>query len=134
MITCTAEITNIIDTVGISGDMRLSAASNANKAQTGYAAIGANMDAASLIHLKAGDTLRIKGASLPTANDGNSVGAKYSATATLVTTAYIHNGGTWDGLSFASSGGYCHDNGKWRALHPRIADLYRFVGSYCNIK
>lgn len=104
VITCAAVITNIIDTVGISGDMRLSASSGANKAQTGYAAIGANMDAASLIHLKAGDTLRIKGASLPTANDGNSVAATYSATATLASTGYIHNGCTWNGLSFASSG------------------------------
>ena len=104
VITCMAVITNIIDTIGISSNTRLSASSGANKAQTGYVAIGANMDAASLIHLKAGDTLRIKGASLPTANDGNSVAATYSATATLASTSYIHNGCTWNGLSFASSG------------------------------
>lgn len=104
VIVCAAVITNIIDTVGISANMRLSASSGANKAQTGYAAIGANMDAASLIHLVAGDTLRIKGASLPDANDGNSVAAAYSATATLVSTGYIYNGHTWNNLSFASSG------------------------------
>lgn len=104
VITCAAAITNIIDTIGISANTRLSASSGANKAQTGYAAIGANMDAASLIHLKAGDTLRIKGVSLPVANDGHSVVAAYSATATLVSTDYIYNGRTWNGFSFASSG------------------------------
>lgn len=103
-ITCAAEITNIVDTVGISANTRLSASSGANKEKTGYAAIGANMDSASLIHLKAGDTLRIKGVSLPAANDGNSVAVAYSATATLVSTGYIYNGHTWNNLSFASSG------------------------------
>lgn len=104
VITCAATITNIIDTVGISANTRLSASSGENKAKTGYAAIGANMDASSLIHLKAGDTLRIKGASLPAANDGNSVAAAYSATATLVSTGYIYNGHTWNNLKFTSSG------------------------------
>lgn len=104
VITCAAAITNIIDTVGISANTRLSASSGANKPNTGYAAIGANMDAASLIHLKAGDTLRIKGVSLPVANDGNSVAVAYSATATLVSTDYIYNGRTWNGISFASNG------------------------------
>lgn len=103
-ITCAAEITNIVDTVGISANTRLSASSGDNKAKTGYAAIGASMDTSSLIHLKAGDTLRIKGASLPAANDGNSVAAAYSATATLVSTGYIYNGHVWNNLSFASSG------------------------------
>ena len=104
VITCAAEITNIVDTVGISANTRLSASSGDNKEKTGYAAIGASMDISSLIHLKAGDTLRIKGASLPAANDGNSVAAAYSATATLVSTGYIYNGHTWNNLSFASSG------------------------------
>ena len=104
VITCAAAITNVIDAVGISANTRLSASSGDNKAQTGYAAIGANMDAASLIHLHAGDTLRIKGASLPAANDGNSVAVAYSATATLVSTGYIYNGHTWNNLHFTSSG------------------------------
>lgn len=104
VITCAAEITNIIDTVGISANTRLSASSGANKAQTGYAAIGANMDTSSLILLHAGDTLRIKGASLPAVNDWNSVAAAYSATATLVSTGYIYNGHTWNNLKFTSSG------------------------------
>lgn len=98
------ESIDIIDTVGISADTRLSAASGANKAQTGYAAIGANMDAASLIHLHAGDTLRIKGVSLPAANDGISVAVRYSATATFLSAGYMHNGYTWGNLHFASSG------------------------------
>ena len=104
VITCAAEITNIIDTVGISANTRLSASNGVNKTQTGYAAIGANMDATSLIHLVAGDTLRIKGVSLPAANDGNSVAAEYSATATLASTGYIHNGCTWNSLNFTSNG------------------------------
>lgn len=104
VITCAAEITNIIDTVGISADTRLSAASGSNKAQPGHAAIGANMDTASLIHLHAGDTLRIKGVSLPAANDGTSVAVRYSATATFLSAGYMHNGYTWGGLHFTSSG------------------------------
>ena len=104
VITCAAEITNIIDTVGISANTRLSTSSGANKAQAGWATIGANMDASSLIHLHAGDTLRIKGVSLPAANDGKSAAAEYSATATLVSTGYIYNGHTWNSLQFTSSG------------------------------
>lgn len=103
-ITCAAVVTNIIDTVGISADTRLSTSSGVNKTQAGWATIGANMDTASLIHLVAGDTLRIKGASLPAANDGRSAAAAYSATATLVSTGYIYNEHTWNGLNFASSG------------------------------
>lgn len=104
VITCAAEITNIIDTVGISANTRLSASSGANKAQAGWATIGANMDASSLIHLKAGDTLRIKGASLPDVADGKSVAVAYSATATMESTGYIYNGHKWGNVYFASSG------------------------------
>ena len=102
-ITCAAVITNIIDTVGISANTRLSASSGANKAQTGWATIGANMNASSLIHLKAGDTLRIKGASLPSANDGKSIAVGYSATAEFSSSDYIYNGRVWNGLHFTSS-------------------------------
>lgn len=104
VITCAATITNIIDTVGISANTRLSAASGANKAQTGHCTIGANMDASSLIHLHAGDTLRIKGVSIPAANDGTSVAVRYSATATFLSAGYMHNGYTWSELNFTSSG------------------------------
>ena len=104
VITCAAAITNIIDTIGISADTRLSTSSGANRTQTGYAAIGANEDAASLIHLKAGDTLRIKGASLPASNDSYSAVALHNANGTFNTSTYLHSGLTWNGMSFANSG------------------------------
>lgn len=104
VITCAAEITNIIDTIGISADTRLSTSSGGNRAQSGYAAIGANEDAASLIHLKAGDTLRIKGASLPASNDSYSAIALHNANGTFNTATYLHSGLTWNGMTFANSG------------------------------
>lgn len=104
VITCAAEITNIIDTVRISANTRLSASSGANKAQAGYATIGANMDASSLIHLKAGDTLRIKGMRLPSAQDGYTVVVGYNATATFLSATYPHEGLTWNNVHFATSG------------------------------
>lgn len=104
VITCAATITNIIDTIGISADTRLSTSSGGNRAQSGYAAIGANEDAASLIHLKAGDTLRIKGASLPASNDSYSAIVLYNANGTFNTSTYLHSGLTWNGMTFANSG------------------------------
>ena len=100
VITCAAEITNIISTIGISANTRLSTSSGENRAQSGYAAIGANKDAASLIHLKAGDTLRIKGASLPASNDSYSAIVLYNANGTFSVSTYLHNGLTWDNLTF----------------------------------
>lgn len=105
VITCAAVITNIIDTIGISANTRLSTSSGDNRTQSGYAAIGANKDAASLIHLSAGDTLRIKGVSLPAANDNYSAIAMHEASGTFSTSTYLHNGLTWNGLTFANSGG-----------------------------
>ena len=105
VITCAAAITNIIDTIGISADTRLSTSSGANRTQVGYAAIGANMDASSLIHLKAGDTLRIKGASLPASNDSYSTIALHNASGTFSTSTYLHNGITWNGMTFNNAGG-----------------------------
>lgn len=104
VITCAATITNIIDTVGISANTRLSTSGGENRAQNGYAAIGANKDAASLIHLKAGDTLRIKGASLPASNDSYSAIALHNANGTFNTSTYLHSGLTWNGMTFANSG------------------------------
>ena len=103
VITCAATVTNILDTVGISADTRLSAGSGTNKAQAGWATIGANMNATSLIHLKAGDTLRIKGVSLPAANDGHSIAVAYSATAMFISAGYLYNGYAWNNLHFTSS-------------------------------
>lgn len=104
VIICAAVITNIIDTIGISADTRLSTSSGDNRTQAGYAAIGASKDAASLIHLTAGDTLRIKGARLPAANDNYSAIAMHSAGGAFSTATYLHNGLTWNGLTFASNG------------------------------
>ena len=105
VITCAAAITNIIDTIGISADTRLSTSSGANRTQVGYAAIGANMDASSLIHLKAGDTLRIKGASLPASNDNYSAIASHNASGTFNTSTYLHNGLTWNNMTFNNTDG-----------------------------
>lgn len=99
-ITCAAVVTNIIDTIGISANTRLSTSSGANRTQNGYAAIGANEDAASLIHLVAGDTLRIKGVSLPASNDSYSAIAMHNASGAFATSTYLHNGLTWNNLTF----------------------------------
>lgn len=103
-ITCAAVITNIIDTIGISANTRLSTSSGANRAQSGHATIGANNDAASLIHLVAGDTLRIKGVSLPAANDSYSAIALYNASGTFNVANYLHNGLAWNGMTFNNAG------------------------------
>lgn len=104
VITCKAVITNIIDTIGISANTRISTSSGDNRAQRGYAAIGANKDATSLIHLTAGDTLRIKGVSLPASNDSYSAIVFYNASGTFITSTYLHNGLTWNNLTFKNSG------------------------------
>lgn len=100
VITCEAVITNIIDTIGISANTRLSTSSGDNRTQSGYAAIGANKDAASLIHLMAGDTLRINGVSLPASNDSYSAIALHNADGTFNTSTYLHNGLSWNGMTF----------------------------------
>lgn len=100
VITCAAVITNIIDTIGISADTRLSTSSGDNRVQSGYAAIGTNKDAASLIHLAPDDTLRIKGASLPASNDSYSAIALHNASGTFSTSTYLHNGLAWNGMTF----------------------------------
>ena len=103
-VTCAAVITNIIETIGISANTRLSTSSGDNRAQSGYAAIGQNKNAASLIHLKSGDTLRIKGASLPDSNDSYSAIALHSESGNFSTSTYLHNGLTWNGMTFANNG------------------------------
>lgn len=105
VITCAAVVTNIIDTIGISANTRLSTSSGDNRTQSGYAAIGANKDSASLIHLVAGDTLRIKGASLPASNDSYSAIALHNASGAFSTSSYLRNGLTWNGLTFNNADG-----------------------------
>lgn len=104
VITCEAVITNIIDTIGISPNTRLSTSSGDNRTQSGYATIGANKDSVSLIHLTAGDTLRVKGVSLPASNDSFSAVVFYNASGTFITSTYLHNGLTWNNLTFKNSG------------------------------
>ena len=104
VITCAAVITNIIDTVGISADTRLSTSTGENKEKVGWATIGANMDATSLIHLVAGDVLRIKGMTLPDEHTSGSAAVRYSETAEIASADYIYNGRNWSQLDFARSG------------------------------
>lgn len=99
-----AVITNIIDTIGISANTILGTGSGGNITKSGYATIGANKDAASLIHLTAGDTLRVKGVSLPASNDGGSAIAMYTSDGTFISGAYLHNGFKWNNLTFYNSG------------------------------
>ena len=103
-VTCAAVITNIIDTIGISANTRLSTSSGENRVQSGYAAIGQNKNAASLIHLQSGDTLRIKGVSLPASNDSYSAIVMYNADGTFNVASYLHNGLTWNNLTFTNNG------------------------------
>lgn len=104
VITCEAVITNIIDTIGISANTRLSTSSGDNRTQSGYVAIGANKDAASLIHLAAGDTLRINGVSLPASNDSYSAIVIYTESGTFKSSTYLHNGLSWNGMTFNTVG------------------------------
>lgn len=97
--------TNIIDTIGIAANTRLSASSGANKTQNGYAVIGSEQSAANLIHLRIGESLTIQGGSLPVANDGMCVIAKHTVDGTFITTTYLHSGLTWSGLTFTYSDG-----------------------------
>ena len=100
VITCAATITNLIDTIGISANTRLSTSSGVNKAKDGWATMGANMDAASLIHLVTGDTLRVKGVSLPAANDSTSAAVKYNSNGTFSVAGYVWDGHTFGNITF----------------------------------
>lgn len=104
VITCAAEITNIINTVGISANTRLSTSSGTNKAKVGWATIGANMDAASLIHLAVGDVLRIKGVGIPAASDGSSAIVKYNADGAFYSATYLYNGAHFNGMLCSDEG------------------------------
>ena len=103
-ITCAAVITNLIDAIGISADTRLSTGSGINKPQAGWATMGSNMDAASLIHLVDGDTLRIKGVSLPAASDGSYTAvAEYSAAGAFSFATYLWDGCTVHGTTYRNT-------------------------------
>lgn len=97
-------ITNIIDTIGISANTILGTGSGSNITKSGYATIGANKDAASLIHLTAGDTLRVKGVSLPESKDNYSAIAMYKSDGTFINAAFLRNEFIWNNLKFKNSG------------------------------
>lgn len=104
VITCAAVITNIIDTIGISADTRLSTSTGENKNLVGWATIGANKDTTSLIHLVAGDVLRIKGMTLPAEHTTGSAAVRYNEETVEITSAdYIYNGRRWNNLVFSQS-------------------------------
>lgn len=103
-ITCSAVITNIVEAVGIAANTRLSTSAGSNKDKTGWAAIGANMDAASLIHLAVGDVLRIKGVGIPAASDGSSAIVKYNADGTFYSATYLYNGAHFNGMLCSDEG------------------------------
>ena len=103
-ITCSAVITNIVEAVGIAANTRLSTSAGSNKGKTGWAAIGANVDAASLIHLAVGDVLRIKGVGIPAASDGNSAIVKYNADGTFYSATYLYNGAHFNGMLCSDEG------------------------------
>ena len=96
-----AEIVNLIDTIGISANTRLSTSSGTNKPHAGWATMGANMDAASLIHLEAGDTLRVKGVSIPAVSDGAYTSiVRYNADGTFLSAAYLCEGCSFNSIIF----------------------------------
>lgn len=104
VITCEAVITNIIDTIGISANTRLSTSTGENKEKAGWATIGANMDTTSLIHLESGDVLRIKGMILPNEHTSGSAAVGYTEEAAIVSADYIYNNRRWNNILFARSG------------------------------
>lgn len=106
-ITCEAVITNVIESIGIAANTRISTSSGENRTQAGYATIGATPDAAGHVTSSAGDTIRIKGCSLPTTQDTyvafvyyQSDGAFSSSHAT-----YVKEGTSWNGFGFNTVNG-----------------------------
>jgi Protein tyrosine/serine phosphatase len=80
---------NLIDSVGIAANTRLSTSDGSNKSMPDFAAIGAQKNSAGMIHLAAGDVLRIRGITLPAAADNTSAVCVYSADAGFGSATYI---------------------------------------------
>ena len=115
--------TNLVDTIGISANTRLSTSTGNNKTQSGYATVGANKDVQSLIHLNAGDVLRIKGISLPAANDGNSAVVEYTSSAAWQSSTYLRSGGmSWSNTTFNIEGDLLTVNAT-REIYLRISAI-----------
>lgn len=95
---------SLITTYGIAADMRLSTATGALKAQSGYAVIGSTKS----IHLTAGQTLTVKNGQLPSTTDNYSAIAVFENDTNdaddLVTSGYLYNGTRFNGLDFTNQG------------------------------
>lgn len=104
VITCAATVTNIIDTVGIAANTRLSTSAGDNRPQNGYATIGATNDAVGRITCNPNSTIRIKGCSLPASQDTYvAIGAWEPSGA--FTSTYVKEGAAWNGFTFKTVNG-----------------------------
>lgn len=83
-------ITNLVDSIGIAPNVRVSLSTGENAEASGFAAVGATKDVNSLIHFSAGDVIRVRGFQFPQASDGKSLMAFYDSTATRTGGGYIY--------------------------------------------
>lgn len=82
-------IVNLIDTIGIAANTRLSTSDGGNRTgATGYAAIGATKDATGVIPIAPGDTIRIKGMTVPSSQD------------TMCTLVFYNSSGTFQNATY----------------------------------
>lgn len=95
-------IVNLIDTIGIAANTRLSTSDGGNRTgASGYASIGATKDAAGMISIASGDTIRIKGMTVPSAQDTQCALCFYDSSGTFSTSTYFQKSTTsFDGLRF----------------------------------
>lgn len=95
-------IVNLIDTIGIAANTRLSTSDGGNRTgASGYASIGATKDAAGMISIASGDTIRIKGMTVPSAQDTQCALCFYDSSGTFSTSTYFKKSTTsFDGLRF----------------------------------
>ena len=95
-------IINLIDTIGIAANTRLSTSDGGNRTgATGYASIGATKDAVGMISIAPGDTIRIKGMTVPSAQDTMCALCFYSSDGTFSTSTYFQQSTTsFNGLRF----------------------------------
>lgn len=95
-------IINLIDTIGIAANTRLSTSDGGNRTgASGYASIGATKDAAGMISIAPGDTIRISGMTVPSAKDTMCALCFYDSSGTFSTSTYFQKSTTqFDGLRF----------------------------------
>ena len=95
-------IVNLIDTIGIAANTRLSTSDGGNRTgASGYASIGATKDAAGMISIASGDTIRISGMTVPSSQDTMCALCFYDSSGTFSTSTYIQKSTTsFNGLHF----------------------------------